>query len=120
GVGDLLTLGRHQEDLLGVLAAGVLDDLTQVAGTLGEDLRRGTEHVLDDDLEGSARAHEPRAYFRREGVGAVPGEGDGFGAHLSSLRTRAALPRRNFGQTSSLKGTFGMSPMMRSIVRPIG
>ena len=34
--------------------------------------------------------------------------------------TRIAFSRRNFGQTSSLSGTFGMSPKMRSSERPIG
>ena len=38
----------------------------------------------------------------------------------SSPSTRMALSRRNFGQTSSLNGTFGMSVMMRSSDRPIG
>jgi len=37
-----------------------------------------------------------------------------------SLNTRTAFSRRNFGQTWSLNGTFGMSPKMRSRVRPAG
>ena len=36
------------------------------------------------------------------------------------LKTRSAFSRRNFGQTSSLNGTFGMSWNWRSRVRPAG
>ena len=38
----------------------------------------------------------------------------------SNPKTRMALPRRNLGQTSALKGTFGMSPKIRSRLSPIG
>ena len=36
------------------------------------------------------------------------------------LKTRSAFSRRNFGQTSSLNGTFGMSRNWRSSVSPAG
>ena len=41
-------------------------------------------------------------------------------AAVSSLKTRRAFSRRNFGQTSSLNGTLGMSRNWRSSVRPAG
>jgi len=52
------------------------------------------------------------------------------GAHLvarrvlsatrQSLKTRSALPRKNFGHTSSLNGTCGISLKMRSSDSPMG
>ena len=50
---------------------------------------------------------------------------DGFeipasATRVQTLRTRRAFSRRNLGQTSSLKGTFCMSVMMRSSDRPMG
>jgi hypothetical protein len=58
-------------------------------------------------------------------VGQVPlvlRDRDGHGrlVYLSSLSTRRAFWLRNFGQTSSLKGTRGMSEKMRSSESPIG
>ena len=40
--------------------------------------------------------------------------------YLPSLSTRRAFSCRNFGQTSSLKGTCGMSEKIRSRLSPIG
>src|ERR1700754_4010810 len=45
---------------------------------------------------------------------------DAHGDQLSSLSTRAAFWYRNFGHTSSLNGTLGMSRKIRSSDRPIG
>ena len=42
------------------------------------------------------------------------------GERQESPSTRRALARRNFGQTSSLNPTAGISVMMRSSERPIG
>ena len=40
--------------------------------------------------------------------------------YASSLKTRRAFSRRNFDQTGSRKGTWGMSPKIRSSDSPIG
>ncbi len=103
-----------------MVAPGALDHLTQVAGALGEHLSGRPEHVFHDDLEGAAGTHEALAHRGGKRVSTGPDQGDRRRHPWSSLRTRAALPRRNFGHTSSLKPTLGMSVMMRSIDRPIG
>ncbi len=41
-------------------------------------------------------------------------------AELYSLNTRFAFSRKNFGQTSSLKPTWGISEKIRSSDRPMG
>ena len=92
-------------------------------------------HALDFEVvaEGvqtpRAARDADRARLRRRagqrGVGTVDGGdgrplGDRPHAQSSSLSTRFAFSRRNFGQTSSLKPTFGMSVKIRSSDRPIG
>ena len=50
---------------------------------------------------------------------ALVGPHDSYG-FASSLNTRIAFSRRNFGHTWSRNGTFGISVKMRSRLRPIG
>ena len=61
-----------------------------------------------------------RAVLHRKIPRGWPRLNRGSPCYWSSLNTRAAFSRRNFGQTWSLKGTFCMSVKMRSSDRPIG
>ena len=94
----------------------------QVGRTVGEHLHARAEHVVLDHLERRARTEQRGTSFFGEEVVVVPPERH---RRLPVLRhlifsTLAAFSRRNFGHTWSLNGTFTMSPMIRSRVRPIG
>ena len=75
-------------------------------GVCGSDEEGQVELLISGDVPGELEA-DARAPF----VNLV---------QVSSLRTRRAFSLRNFGQTSSLKGTCGMSEKIRSRDRPIG
>ena len=78
---------------------------------------------LHDAVASRALAHIQRVDGRRRllvRAAALDRFCDGQAAQPSSPSTRIALVRRNFGHTSSLNPTFGMSVMMRSIDSPIG
>ena len=95
----------------------------------GARARRSTSRSSPRVSNARAARDADRARLRRRAgqprVGAVDGGdgrplGDRSHAQSSSLSTRVAFSRRNFGQTSSLKPTFGMSLKIRSSDRPIG
>ena len=69
------------------------------------------------------RSRRARCAARRSaaaGGAGRPSEVVAAQAHGWSFSTLAALSRRNFGHTSSLNPTFGISVMIRSSDRPIG
>src|SRR5205807_4018513 len=88
-----------------------------------------TPEVVDDpapagvahDLGHDVRLHVEVgvAIEHLAGAGEV-GKGGHRAAHSGSLNTRAALSRRNFGHTSSLKATPSSSVKMRSSSNPHG
>jgi len=104
--------------------------ITRLTGE-GEAPRRVADRILDawttfaregrPDAPDAWPAYDParRATMM---IGPRPGGGPVASARPQASRpsTRIAFSRRNFGQTWSLKGTFGMSPKMRSSDSPIG
>ena len=94
-------------------SAGSVDEPCAADHRLGAVLRMTGAGT--DEAEAPSR-------FHGESLGVVGHsvESESVSPSHSSPRTRSALVRRNFGQTSSLKPTEGSSVMIRSNERPIG